>query len=150
MNGSGHITLPALTTVPPSPAQSYLAAARALYSGVEALAVNSGETARACAFLAAQTLECVLKSYLSHAGVTESQLKARSLRHNLEALWLEAVRRGLNIQTQPPQWCITLNSAHDQPYYLRYPMGLNGIVLPVLIPMEAELKSILAAVEKAI
>jgi hypothetical protein len=124
-------------------------AARCLYSGVEALAGSSVETARACAFLAAQSLECALKSYLSHAGVGESRIK-NHLRHNLESLWIEAVKYHLNIQSQPPQWCVILNSVHDKPYYLRYPMGINGIELPELIPMAYDLKDILAVVEHAI
>ena len=136
--------------VPPSPAQSYLIAAKGLYPGVEVLVNSPGQTATACAFLAAQALECALKSYLSHVGKTENELKAPSIRHNLEALWAWAVCEGLSIQSQPPQWCITLNSAHDKPYYFRYPMGLNGLVLPALVPMASDLKNLLATVGQAI
>jgi hypothetical protein len=102
------------------------------------------------AFLAAQTLECALKSYLSHAGIPQKKLKCRPLRHNLENLWIEAVNKGLNVQAQAPQWCLILNSAHDEPYYFRYPMGLNVTTLPALVPMASELEMVLAVVEKSI
>jgi hypothetical protein len=150
MNGSINITLPVLRMVPPAPAQSYMVAARGLYSGVKVLASNPGATATACAFLAAQTLECALKSYLSHAGIPQKKLKCRPLRHNLENLWIEAVNKGLNVQAQAPQWCLILNSAHDEPYYFRYPMGLNVTTLPALVPMASELEMVLAVVEKSI
>jgi hypothetical protein len=139
-----------MKTVPPSPSQSYLIAAKGLFLGAEALASNSGQTGMACAFLAAQVLECALKSYLAHAGKPESELKESSLRHNLELLWTQAVGEGLNVQSEPPDWCCTLNSAHDKPYYFRYPMELNVSVFPDLLPMVSDLKSLLAAVEKVI
>ena len=113
MTISINITLPPLESVPPAPAQSYLIAARHLYAGMEALSLEPGKTGIACAFLAAQSLECGLKSYLSHVGITEDKLKAQQIRHNLKALWAEAVQHGLNAQAQPPQWCVILNSAHD-------------------------------------
>lgn len=150
MNGSVDCTLPPMKMVPPSPSQSYLIAAKGLFLGTEALASNSGQTAMACAFLAAQVLECALKSYLAHVGKPESELMKTLVRHNLELLWTEAVGKGLNVQSDPPHWCSTLNSAHDKPYYFRYPMGLNGFVFPALLPMVSDLKSLLATVEKAI
>jgi len=136
--------------VPPSSAQSYLIAAKGLFSGVEAISTNTPATAMACSFLAAQVLECVLKSYLSHAGKTESQLSDHSIRHNLERLWREAVHKGLKIQSNPPEWCMTLNSGHDKPYHFRYPMKLNGFVFPALLPMTTDIRSILSTVEGAI
>ena len=150
MNGTIDCTLPPMKMVPPSSAQSYLIAAKGLFLGVEALASNSAQTAMACAFLAAQVLECALKSYLSHTGWPERKLKTRSIRHSLEVLWAEAVREGLSIQSEPPQWCATLNSAHNEPYYFRYPMGLNGFVFPALVPMTSDLRSLLATVEQVI
>jgi hypothetical protein len=147
MTISVNITAPPLKSVPPAPAESYLIAARHLYDGMKALSLDPGKTSFACSFLAAQTLECGLKSYLSHAGVTENKLKAPRIRHNLEALWAEAVKRGLTVQAQPPQWCIILNSAHDKPYYFRYPVGLNQVTVPALVPVAHELNAILAVVE---
>src|SRR5437870_4465735 len=108
MTISVNITLPPLESVPPTPAQSYLIAARNLYAGMEALSLEPGKTGIACAFLAAQALECGLKAYLSHVGVTEDTLRGPQIRHNLEALWVEAVQHALNVQAQPPQWCVIL------------------------------------------
>jgi len=150
MNGSIHCELPPLKMEPPSPSQSYLVAAKGLFVGAEVLASNSRQTTMACAFLAAQALECALKSYLIHVGKTESELKVPAIRHNLEFLWTEAAGQGLNAQSTPPHWCSTLNSAHDKPYYFRYPMGLNGFVFPGLLPMVPDLKSLLATVEEII
>lgn len=97
MNGTVNCTLPPLMTVPPTSAQSYLIAAKGLFLGTEALADKAGQTMMACAFLAAQVLECTLKSYLAHVGIPEEELKKYQLRHNLEALWSLAVNKGLTI-----------------------------------------------------
>ena len=151
MNGSGHATLPAFTSPPPTSAQSFLIAAQEFYSAVEVLvAENSGKTARAWALLSAQTLEGLLKAYLSYTGMTEKQLRDKeNFGHNLEKLWDESATKGLNIPAAPPQWCKTLNSEYHKPYY-RYPMGLNGMSLPAPIPMMLELKEILDKVKVAI
>lgn len=150
MSNTINIILPAMTMGAGSPAQSYFASARGLYPGVELLANSSSQVVRACAFLAAQTLECALKSYLSHAGFSEAKLKQHSRRHNLETLWLEASNHGLKISAKPPNWCSILNSAHDKPYYLRYPIGINAVVFPELKQMVSDLKNLLAKVETAI
>ena len=71
-------------------------------------------------------------------------------RHNLEVLWREAVNHGLSIQAQPPQWCLILNSAHDQPYYIRYPKGINQVTLPNLGLMALELRELVAIVKRAV
>lgn len=146
MTGSAHLTLPAFTIGTVSPADSYLVAAHYLFSGVDPLAKDP-TMGHACAFLAAQTLECALKAYLSKVGLSEGELKNHKRRHNLELLWREAVSHGLNIQSEPPQWCLILNSAHNQPnYYLRFPMGINMVTLPALIPAASELGELVAVV----
>lgn len=150
MTGSAHVTLPAFTLGTGSPADSYLVAAHYLFSGVDLLAKDP-TTGHACAVLAAQTLECALKAYLSKVGFSERKLKEHKRRHNLEGLWREAVSHGLSIQAEPPQWCLILNSAHNQPnYYLRYPMGINMITLPALIPTASELGELVAVVARAV
>lgn len=150
MNGPINITLPALETSPPSPTESYLLAARELFKGVSILCNNSHNAEKACAFLAAQALECVLKSYLSFSGVEERELKKQSIRHNLEDLWRMAEKKGLKIDIAIPNWCKILNSVHDKPYYLRYPMGLNAINIPELDKMESDLKKVIITVEEAV
>jgi hypothetical protein len=145
--GSANITLLGLKVLQPSPAESYLLAAQGFSRGVELLAKGDARLLFACAFLGGQTLECVLKSYLAHAGVPVPQLARKPLGHDLEALWLDASARGLNISVQPPQWCVTLNSLHDDPYRLRYPMGLHGFVFPEMLAMTAGLDSLVCLVE---
>ena len=126
-------------------AVAFFTAARGFNAGVQVLAAKDGvELARS--LLAAQALECVLKSYLSHAGVSESTLR-RSIGHNLEELWRKAVAEGAPIQEQPSAWCKSLNELHDSPYRLRYPMGLHGLVLPGINPMVSELQVIVSSVE---
>ncbi|WP_017842790.1 hypothetical protein [Methylotuvimicrobium buryatense] len=144
------VSLPPLTMVPPTEAQSYLIAARGLFEGAEALAISTSPKLLSCAFLSAQTLECALKAFLASSGATEKRLRSPSIRHNLEALWAEAVAGGLAIPAQPPQWCTLLNSAHDKPYYFRYPMRLNGMSLPAPRQMVDELRSLLALIGGAV
>ena len=148
MNGSVHATFLPLKAVPPSAAQSFLVAARGLFDGAEALVVLQPQRPLPCAFLAAQALEGALKAFLSHSGFTERQLK--SVGHDLEALWAQAASKGLAISKEPAPWCTLLNSSHNKPYYYRYPMGLNGMAFPPLVPMISDLRSILMSVRGAI
>ena len=140
--------LPALISVPPSAAQSYLIAAKGFFDGAEAIATHKPQSLLACAFLSSQALECALKSFLAHAGQTENQLK--SIGHDLVALWNKAVSLGLQIDNTPTPWCTTLNSAHNKPYYFRYPMGLNGMVFPVISTMITEMRDLIRLVETEI
>lgn len=130
-------------------AAAYLSAAQGLNVGVQALAMNN-EVASARSFLAAQTLECVLKSYLAHKNVGKAKLKKPDIRHNLEELWQLAVEEDAPIQQQPPAWCVRLNELHDKPYYLRYPMGLHGLVLPASKPMASDLQAIVSSITELV
>lgn len=150
MRGRANIVLPALTMAPIQQPQGYLTAAHGFFPAVHLLADSSASVQRACAFLAAQTLECALKAYLSHAGFTEAKLKDKKRRHNLEFLWREASDHGLSIDQQPPLWCRLLNSGHDDPYHFRYPLKIHGIVVPPLPSMVAELRKLIVAVEMAL
>ena len=150
MRGRANIVLPALTMAPIDLPYAYLVAARGFFPAVRLLAESSAGVQRACAFLAAQTLECALKAYLSHVGFSEAELKDKKRRHNLEFLWREASDRGLSIDQQPPLWCSLLNSGHDDPYHFRYPLKIHGIVVPPLPSMVAELRKLIDAVEVAV
>lgn len=145
MNGNVNCTLPAIRMVSPSSSQSFLIVSKELLSGLEILGQNLNQTTLACAFLSAQSLECALKSFLSHSGMSDREL--RDISHNLEELWTTSVRRGLNLESSPPQWCVILNSGHDNPYRFRYPMGLNGFVFPALTTIISELKILIKTVE---
>ena len=115
MTMHGNITLPDFQIISPTNAQSYLNAARQLYAGMEALSLQPSKTGVACSFLAAQTLECGLKSYLSNNGVAENKLKEKEIRHDLEKLWVQAVQHGLDVSSQPPQWCVILKGVSINP-----------------------------------
>lgn len=104
----------------------------------------------ALSLLAAHTLECVLKAYLSKALGSDELLKQRALRHNLVALWKLAAASGLPVAPEPPDWAACLGGLHDSPYYLRYSTGVHGIVSPAPQPMTTELRSLLDAVRKSL
>ena len=147
----GKLKLPAITVQPPATAQSYLAAARYFFPGIKSLSQGGSDVAIACTFLAAQAFECVLKAYLSKAGITVIQLRRKPYGHDLEALWVEAQAKGLAVSPQPPQWCVILNQTHSEPYYLRYPIGINGFVLPdfsVMVPALSRLINLAEAIVK--
>ena len=150
MEGRGKVELPMLEVSAGPPAQSYIAAARRFFLGVEVLSRGDSSLSPACAYLAAQSAECALKSFLSKSGMTEKELKDQKLRHNLESLWTKAVAHGLSVPPEPPSWCVVLNQTHDNPYYLRYPIGINGFQTPPFEPMVTELRQLIAAVQTAV
>lgn len=125
----------------PIPAQGYAAAARYFLLGVKALLGGSADLAPACAFLAAQSTECLLKSVLSKNGFSEDQLK--SLRHDLEALWAKVASLEVGLSAEPPMWCVILNQTHNAPYHLRYPTKINAFQTPEVAPMQADLERLL-------
>jgi HEPN domain-containing protein len=109
---------------PPSDGESALIVARQLLEGANVLAGSSISTPLPGALLSAQALESGLKAFLWSTG------SAAPHGHDLEALWLEAVKKGLGVAANPTNWCVLLNTLHAQPYKGRYPSGLNGIVTP--------------------
>lgn len=138
------------TVTPVAPHEAYLAAATELMRGAWWLAdAPPSDSAAALALLSGQILECSLKAFLSKVGVTENELK-NVLRHNLSALWERAKTEGLPISAILPEWAATLNSLHDKPHYLRYPMGLHGWVLPKAQQMTSELRNLLEMVRQRI
>ncbi len=113
-----------------------MAAARYFFAVVKLLLQGGSDVAIACAHLAAQSLKCVLKAYLSKVGIPVIDLKNRYA-HDLQALWVEAVAKGLTELPQPPDWCVILNQTHNKPYHLRYPLDINGFSIPafsVVVP----------------
>jgi hypothetical protein len=116
---------------------------------VKILAGSSKSGGYALALVAAHTLECVLKAYLSRNG-SAADLKTRKLRHNIVGLWAKAVADNLQVPSRPPHWVENLSRVHNEPYYLRYAEGIHGIVLPAREPMASELAALLELVRKAI
>jgi hypothetical protein len=125
---------------------AYLATATGLMRGATVLAVAPpSESAWAFALVSGQVLECSLKAFLSKDGATEKDL--RDVGHNLSELWARAVKKRLAIGDMP-QWAERLNSLHDRPYYLRYPGGLNVLVLTDAQQTESELRNLIDTVRK--
>jgi hypothetical protein len=135
-----------LRVAPVTPAAAFLGAAEALLSGVQPLASSLPRTAWPLTFLAGQVVECLLKAYLAKRGVREEELKQRSVRHNLLKLWSQAVSHGLSFAPRDPIWLQRLSELHNGPYVIRYPMGLNGVVLPQCAEMARDLPILVRAV----
>jgi hypothetical protein len=51
-----------------------------------------------------------------------------------------AVANGLAVDPTPPTWFALLSDLHKSPFLLRYPVGLNCLVLPPTQPMLADLE----------
>lgn len=110
------------------------------------LSQGGSDVAIACTHLAAQGLECVLKAYLSKVGIPVTDLKKKRYGHDLQALWVEAVAKGLAVSPQPPDWCVILNQTHNEPYHLRYPIHINSFSLPAFSVMVPELSRLIGLV----
>jgi hypothetical protein len=139
------------TVAPPAPPYTYFGVAERLIPGVKPLvdALPSG-TSAALALVCAHILECLLKAYISRDGSKKAAHKARSMGHDLNALWAEAVRQSLPVQASPPAWADRLSGLHKSPYYLRYSKGVHGVVLPAPEPMATELTTLLEVVRNQI
>jgi hypothetical protein len=126
----------------------YLAAATALMRGATVLAAAPpDESGWAFALVSGQILECSLKAFLLKAGVPEKELKKKEVRHNLSELWARAAGLSLPIG-HAPQWVDHLNGLHDFPYCLRYPEGLNALVLTDAHQTQSDLRNLINTVEK--
>ena len=130
-----------------APPETYLGVAESMIAGVSVLAKH-GNTGLALPLVAAHTLECALKAYLSRDG-QDSRLMARATRHNLEKLWKLAREEGLPIEAIP-SWATNLSRIHNNPYYLRYSTEIHGIATPAPEPMATELAAIIVAVRQGI
>jgi hypothetical protein len=131
---------------------AYFTAAEAFMRGALLLSdAPPSDAAPALALLSGQILECSLKAFLAKVGVTEDELKQKALRHNLLALWKRAAEtKGLPMDAIPPQWAVTLDSLHNEPYHLRYAKGLHGWVLPNAQQMMSDLKHLVETVRQGI
>jgi HEPN domain-containing protein len=149
MNITGNNKIPSLTTPPPNESKGFMAAARYLFNGVKLLSKEGHEAVIACAFLAAQALECLLKAYLVKKGIGVNILK-NNYGHDLKKLWEEAANKELGISRKPPVWCLILNQTHNKPYVLRYPTEINGFSVPACSEMVTELRELIKQVEDVI
>lgn len=138
-----------ISSTEPQPPATYLGVARSMYHGVDIMAQHkNADLASALALVAAHTLECTLKAFLSRDG-NDLQLTTRNLRHHIEELWNLAKSEGLPID-DIPQWASNLSDIHKSPYHLRYSPKNQGIVLPGPEPMATELKALIELVGQEI
>jgi hypothetical protein len=141
------VQLEGVSIAKPAPPETYLGVAESMIAGVNVLAKH-GIGGLALPLVAAHTLECALKAYLSRDG-QDSRLKQPALRHHIEELWKLARTEGLPIG-DVPDWAANLSRIHDKPYYLRYSTGIHGIVTPAPEPMATELAAIIGTVRQGI
>lgn len=120
-------------------------ARRGLLPGVQPLADSLPGTAWPLTFLAGQIVESALKAYLAKHGLPEEDLKR--LGHDLMALWARAVMLGLSVFGGHPVWFVRLSELHSDPHLIRYPMKLNGLVLPQCVEMARDLPLLVEAVK---
>lgn len=144
--GIGNISANAAAIGPAKPPHTYAGMAGQFASGATALAAAKKSETISIAFLAAQSVECSLKAFLSRDG-EDKRLKAdQKLRHNLCALWTLASSEGLGIPSEPPSWLNKLGDLHASPYHLRYSVGVHGIVVPDIDTMVIEMNNLLKLV----
>lgn len=145
---SGHATL-TLRSGEVTPFDALISAAESLLTGIEPLAAGLPRTAWPLTFVAGQVVECALKAYLASSGLAEAELRKSPFGHDLAQLWLHTAQRGLPYAQVTPIWLQRLSELHIGPYVLRYPMGLNGVVLPQVATMAADLTILLRAVRES-
>ena len=140
------VQLEDISIAKPAPPETYLGVAESMIAGVNVLATHR-IAGLALPLVAAHTLECALKAYLSRDG-QDSRLRQAALRHHIEELWKLARTEGLPIG-DVPDWAANLSRIHNKPYYLRYSTGIHGIVTPAPEPMELNLRQLLARFVRA-
>jgi hypothetical protein len=134
-------------------ANGYRSVAREFLAVVELLAARPGAALSPWVYLAAQTLECSLKAYLTKLGLPAPSKGRQG--HDLINLWRTAEQastcatKKITIDATPPQWCVMLNVFHDYPYLDRYP-GEHGLAVKTeRAQLAHELRTILTEVEAA-
>lgn len=164
MTNAVNLTMPMMVFGQPTLVDGYMASARGLLPSLQFLATSSSEHSRALALVGGFLVECVLKAFLSHKGVTEKDLRNFPRGHDLEALWAEAVKCGLSIDPTPPSWCVVLNCLHfgnkvvnenkekeDRVFFqLRYQSKVHGLSFPVTKDMLSGVRSVFDAVQQAL
>jgi hypothetical protein len=142
----------AVAARPAVSAHGYRTVAGEFLAVVELLADEPAVALSPWVYMAAQTLECSLKAYITKLGLTAP---TRRQGHDLINLWRTAVKasttttKKISIDPTPPEWCAMLNVFHDYPYLDRYP-GEHGLALKTeRAQLARELRTILTEVEAA-
>jgi hypothetical protein len=133
-------------------AHAYRGVAGEFLAVVELLAGHPSAALSPWVYLAAQTLECTLKAYITKLGLTAP---TRRQGHDLINLWRTAVKasttatKKITIDPTPPEWCVMLDVFHDYPYLDRYPCEHGLAVKTERAQLARELRTILTEVEAA-
>jgi hypothetical protein len=142
----------AMAAKPTVSANGYRSVARDFLALVELLADQPAVALSPWVYLAAQTLECTLKAYLTKLKLTPPA-KRQAL--DLITLWSMAVKasasatKKLAIELTPPDWCAMLSVFHDYPYLDRYP-NEHGLALRTeRKQLAGQLRAVLTEVEAA-
>jgi len=98
-------------------------------------------------FVFCHSIELVLKAYLAHHGLTEKQLQARPIGHDIKKLLDEAIRYGLSLSANSRASIGLLTEAHTK-YWPRYPMTKSGDVI-LIYQCEADADKLFEAVYAA-
>jgi len=121
----------AAASKPEASPQGYRKVAREFLAVLEVLAEHPGAALSVWVYLAAQTLECALKAYVTKLGLPAP---VRRKGHDLINLWRTAAEASaaapvkLSIAVRPPEWCVMLNVFHEYPFLDRYP-GVYGLAV---------------------
>ena len=125
-------------------ADGYRASARELFRGVEVLVEQKPIPYMANALLAGFVVENALKAYLAGRVPNRTDIRAPDIRHDLEALWRLAHQEALDVDGDPPKWCVDLNGLHrGGKYFSRYHTGAHGLTFPVTDAMLAGIRCLL-------
>ena len=142
----------AMAAKPVVSASGYRTVAGEFLAVVELLAEQPAVALSPWVYLAAQTLECSLKAYITKTGHS-----APAGRQGLDLinLWSTAVKasadatKKLSLEATPPEWCAMLGVFQDYPYLDRYPRE-HGLALKTeRTQLARELRRILTEVEAA-
>jgi hypothetical protein len=146
--GAGELRAGSATIGVTSSAHQFITAAEDFVIALEHLVEGTeSRLGRACHFMGAWALELALKSHVSQRGLSDDDLKKDG--HGLQKLWRKAAELDLPIPSEPPHWCVLLDSLHDRPFLLRYPSSYNGYVSPGRKEMTAELQKLVTLVKAA-
>lgn len=143
----GHINI---RVAPVTPAEAYLGVANDFATGMRILLSADPMPALTLTAVGGHALECGLKAFLAHAGIDEKALGKAPYSHNVINLWEETSARGLNLESPRPAWVDQLDRVYASPFVARYPMGVNGVVLPNLRALVAGVEQILRDVRSSI
>ncbi len=148
IEGTGDSTI-GIHSAPPGPPDTYLGVANSMIRGVEQLAAANPCCHLAHALVACHVLECALKACLSCDG-DDSHLKTPGRCDT--TLWgygIKRITRAWKSRVTPfPDWVQTLSHIHNNPYYLRYSTGINGLMTPGPEPSTTELRALLTKVNE--